>query len=122
MKLLDRVLFGLRLHRLSPRGTAVVAGAIAASLIVPLRLPTAVRSAASVTPPKPDIVAAGPLTHDSLESLPVPSPSAPTPTPSPTMEQATAPAPTSTTRYVWATCWYRTADGVTHYYGCWWPV
>lgn len=121
MKVLDRVLFGLRLHRLSPRGTAVLAGAVAASLIVPIRLPASVQSAASLTPSKPHIAAAAPLTHDSMESLPAP-PSTPTPTPSPTMEQTSAPATTSTTRYVWATCWYRTADGVTHYYGCWWPV
>jgi hypothetical protein len=116
MKFLDRVLFGLRLHRLSAGGVALTTAAVAGSLAVPIRAP-----AAPAPRPPSRVVAAGPMAHETQEP-PSPSPASAAATPPPVPNTAAEPSSRATPQYVRTTCWYRSADGVTHYYGCWWPV
>ena len=115
MKFLDRVLFGFRLHRLSAGGVGLLTAAVAGSLAVPIRAP-----AAPAARPPSRVVTVGPMAHETQEP---PSPAPATAATAPPEPSGTAvPTARATVQYVRTTCWYRSADGVTHYYGCWWPV
>jgi hypothetical protein len=62
------------------------------------------------------------MAHETQEPPPSPAPATAAATPPPEPNGTAEPSSGATLRYVRTTCWYRSADGVTHYYGCWWPV